>query len=217
MNYVILEITITILGCLIFCYFLWDKVNFDKIEVIGISLGVIAVSSIFNLFRNFKLIATGQDYTFNKSLNSISKNGRRIATLDSLYKIHITEHLDSESSTQYELLTYLKNETPISFEKSTNLKFQKILGDSISKLTGIPFTYQTKEEVNEIESLKQQEIDRQPYIKIFEEKFKEKSKSELIEISKEDSSYAEYAKEAARNLLRIMNNTNEKTNVQPFV
>ena len=214
-NYVLFEIAITVLGCALFSYFLWDKVNLDNIGILEFSLASIILTTAYNLFRNLILLLNGEAYVFNNSLNSITKNGRSINKLSSIADIRIIEHRDAESSDEYELQILLANNNVISFKKSTNLAFQKTLGHAVSKISGVPFNYVSKEVLQSKEDLKQQKIDRQPYIRIFEEKFKEKNEFELKEISKNDSPYADYAKEAAQNLLNLMNESNdEQTNAQ---
>ncbi|WP_422359713.1 hypothetical protein [Reichenbachiella sp.] len=212
-----MEIAVTVLSSLAFCYFLWDHVDFENIGFIEISLGLLILTTIFNLIRNLKLILEGENYIFNKSLNSITKNDQSLGQLHSIYNIDIIEKREHDSPTQYELQIHLRNNQLICFQKTTNLKVQKSLGFAISSISDSPFNYAIREQQREQEILKQQAINLEPYIKMFEDKFVGKSKIELESISKEDSGYAEYAQKAARNLLNRMQSTNGKTDVQQML
>ena len=216
-NYVILEIAVTALGGLTFCYFLWDKADIDNIGFIEISLVMIILTTTFNLLRNLKLIQEGENYTFNNSLNSITKNGHSLGQLSSIYNIDIVEKRDHDSPTQYELQIHLRDNQPICFQKTTNLEFQKSLGIAVSSISNIPFDYSIREQQREQDFLKQQAMNLEPYIKMFEDKFEGKSEIELETISKEDSGYAEYAQKAAQNLLNRMRDTTGKTSAQQML
>lgn len=217
LNYVKLEITVTVLSCLVLCYFLWDKVDFGNINFIGISLGILILTTIFNLIRNLILMQEGENYTFNNSLNSITRNGNSLDQLSNVYKIDIVERHDHESAIQYELQIHLRNNHPICFQKTANLEFQKSLGTAVSSISNVPFDYVIREQQQEQRKVKQQAVNLEPYIKMFESKFEGKSKIELEKISKKGSGYAEYAQKAAQNLLNRKQITSNETNAQQML
>ncbi len=200
-NYVIFEIVITIIGCALLGYFLSRNNDFSKIGVIEIGLGFAFILTFYNLFRNLKVLRKGEVYIFNSTYNSITRNNQSISALDQIDRIQIIEHDDSESSNQYELQVHLKEGHTIYFQKTTNLGHQKQLGEAISGVSGVPFNYKSREELWEEEYIREQEIAFQINVKRFEEKYKDRSNEELKEIVMDGSSYADYAKQAARNLL----------------
>lgn len=209
-NYVKFEIAIAILGCLLFSFFLWNLVDFSKIGLVEVSFLIIILTTFYSLLKCLKTLRDGETIVFNSSSNHITKNGRAIGRINSIYRIDIIKIHDYDSPTEYELEIHMKDYEIIRFQKTMNLQFQKTLGIAISRIANIPFDYLIREEQKEQEMLEQKEMKLQPYIRLFEKKFSGKTIIELQEISKENSGYAEYAQKAAKNLLNRMKDSNSQ-------
>lgn len=204
-SYILLEIGLVFISNILLYYYLWDKSNFNQIDIWKLSVGFIVITSLYNLFKNITLLFDGQVYVFNNTINRISKNGYTVDQLDNICQIRIIEYYDSDSSNQFELQIQLLNNSPIIFEKTPNLEFQKTLGKAISQISGVPFTFVNELDIHIEEQLKKKETSFQSKIEMFEKKYAKKSKSELEKIIKTDSPYDDYAKQAAKNLLKELN------------
>lgn len=202
-----LQIAILI-GIELICFIvLWANTNSKQIWGITLSAIVILLFTLFQIIESIQLIKHGEEFIFNKSNNSIFFNKKLVGSLDKVKEIKIFEdNTDFESPTEYQLYIYLDNFAPIQFRKSTILNDQRAIGRAIAKLSNVPFSFQSELERFKFSQLPQKKIEYEAKVKLYEERYQERSLLQLKKIIEKDSPYAGYAKEAANNLLLRMIN-----------
>ncbi|UII22502.1 hypothetical protein [Fulvivirga ligni] len=200
-NYVLVILFIAIIAFAIFGYSLWDKINFNKIDILEVSLIGLAIGVVYAFVINIKVLFEGEEYIFDQSLNSIEKNNLEIGKLDKISSIKIIEHQDAEYGSEYELNVYVESYGAISFRKTKDLGSSRELGAAISKISGISFSFKSSDEMRQEERQENKKASYDRHVELFEKKFDNKSESELLRIAQVDSKYADYAKQAALNIL----------------
>lgn len=210
----------TIVLSAIVLYFLIDQVDFTDISYLELVFCCLVAIAGWDLCKKLMLLLKGEEYAFNKTTNSVLKNGEKISQLDCLNSIRIFEIWNDDSANQFELQIDFKDGTSVSFRKTTDLGVLKKLGGEISSISTVPVVLVNSEDVRREQAVINEEIGRKrnlenlnKKIQVFEGKYENKSIGELEVISKADGPYADYAKEAARNLLKKREGSDPKSGV----
>lgn len=163
---------------------------------------MLTIAFIYSVFSTIQSHKKKELIDFNSLNNSIMLNGQIIGKIDKIIEIRMIEHPgDDEEIDRYTLVLKMDGYGAILFQKQSDLDHQRQIGKAVATMAGLTFTFVSRAEQ---QAKKQQEYDEKKYqelVLLFEKKFANKESEELKEIVQAKGRYANYAKEAAQNLL----------------
>lgn len=207
--YMVLQAVAASFALFVFVYFFLDSLKKDDTYLIYVAIVLSIFSLMGLLFNSAKSIFDGDSYVFDATLNTIERNHKLVGKVSDIYKIEIKEHRNFDSATQFTLQVFIKDNHTIRLQRSVHLNNQRTIGDAISKLSGVPFNFVSTDEKQSFHKAKEEMEDFEGHVTMFEGKYNERTNTELIEIAREDSPYAKYAREAAKRILEQRANSVE--------
>ena len=185
----------------ILAFYFYKEPRFDSDRTF-LFLGFLCLGILVQLGRDLYLIFSGQQFVFNRSLNTIEKNHKRIGKVDAISNIIIRELAWGNQNNRYhQVYISLDGYPPIKFARSTNMEQHQDLGQALYKLTGVSVEYSGTHQKSIRQDQDYKEAQFKSNVAVFEEQYKNKDRVELEEIAREDGPFSVHARQAALNIL----------------
>ncbi|MEM6378266.1 MAG: hypothetical protein AAF705_08640, partial [Bacteroidota bacterium] len=183
-------------------FLIGNSVQFTQPGTWEFLIVMLTIAFIYSLISTFRSRKQEELITFNRLNNSIMLNQQLIGKIDKIIDIQMLEHPgNDEEIDRYTLVIKMDGYGVIRFQRQPDLDRQRQIGEAVAKMAGLTFSFLSRAE---IQATEQQEFDEKQYkelVQLFEGKFADKDQQELKNIALPESPFANYAKEAAQNLL----------------